>query len=160
LQATLSPQYRLGGGWLCRIDKIAICSSCRSGRIFGKWQDELSAPFFKDTLHRRRKIQDEVKPIGDLLLLRCAQGCPFGIQAAAITGDRYDFRMPLEPFRKALGGSVRQKLHHLVQVQIDQNRSVILAFAPGPVIDTQVCLASITFSGQRQLFFPISDNYS
>ena len=24
---------------------------------------------------------------------------------------------------------------------------------------TSVCLASITFSGQRQLFFPIGDNY-
>jgi hypothetical protein len=46
--------------------------------------------------------------------------------------------MSLEPFRKALGGSVRQKLHHLMQVQIDQNRSVILAFAPGSVIDIQV----------------------
>ena len=46
--------------------------------------------------------------------------------------------MHLKPFRKALGSSVRQKVEHAVQIQVDEDRSIFLPFAPGPVIDAQV----------------------
>ena len=99
---------------------------------------QAGAALLQHALHRRREIQDEVKPIGDLLALRGANRCPFGIEAAAVTGDRCNLRMLLEPFGKALRRPIWQQVHHAVQVQVDHDCSVLLAFAPSPVIDTQV----------------------
>jgi hypothetical protein len=79
-----------------------------------------------------------VKAIGYLLRLRRSQRRAFGIDAATISRNCHDFRMLLEPFGEALGGSIGKKIHDAVQVQIDQNRSVVLAFAPSPIIDAQV----------------------
>ena len=88
--------------------------------------------------HRRREIQDEMEPIGYLLRLRRSQCCAFGIQTATITRDRDDFGMLSEPCGEALGGPVRKKVHDAVQVQINQNGSIVLAFAPGPIVDAEV----------------------
>ena len=79
-----------------------------------------------------------MKAIGYLLRLRRSQCCAFGIDAATVPRNRHDFRMLLEPFREALGGSIGKKVHDTMQVQIDQNCSVVLAFAPGPIIHAQV----------------------
>jgi len=79
-----------------------------------------------------------VKAIGYLLRLRRSQCCAFGIDAATVPRNRHDFRMLLEPCGEALGGSIGKKVHDTMQVQIDQNCSVVLAFAPGPIIHAQV----------------------
>src|SRR5690242_10565469 len=101
-------------------------------------QDELGTPLFQNAFHSAREIKDEVESISDLLTFRRTQRGSLGIEAAAIAGDCGDFRMRFEPFRKALRSSVREKIEHAVQIQVDQNRSVFLPFAPGPVIDAQV----------------------
>jgi hypothetical protein len=46
--------------------------------------------------------------------------------------------MPLQPFGEALGGPVWEKVHDAVQVQVDQNGSILLAFAPSPIVDAEV----------------------
>jgi hypothetical protein len=46
--------------------------------------------------------------------------------------------MLLQPFGETLGGPVWEKVHDAVQVQVDQNGSIILAFAPSPIIDAEV----------------------
>ena len=79
-----------------------------------------------------------MEAIGYLLRLRCPEHRPFGIKTATISRDRHDFGMVPEPFGEALGGSIREEVHDAVQVQIDQNRSIVLTFAPSPIIDTQV----------------------
>jgi len=79
-----------------------------------------------------------VKAIGDLLRLRCPERRAFGIDTTTIPRDSHDRRMLLEPFGEALCGSISKKVHDAVQVQIDQNRSIVLTFAPSPIIDAQV----------------------
>jgi hypothetical protein len=46
--------------------------------------------------------------------------------------------MPLQPFGEALGGPVWEKVHDAVQIQVDQNGSILLAFAPSPIVDAEV----------------------
>jgi hypothetical protein len=79
-----------------------------------------------------------VKAICDLLGLGRSQRCALGIEAAPIAGDRRDFRMALEPLREAFRHTIRQELDNPVEVQIHQDRSVVLAFAPRPIVDSQV----------------------
>ena len=79
-----------------------------------------------------------MEPIRHLLRLWCSQRCTFRIQTATIPRDRFDFRMLLQPFGEALGGPVWEKVHDAVQVQVDQNGSILLAFAPGPIVDAEV----------------------
>src|SRR5919199_4305562 len=61
-----------------------------------------------------------------------------GIKSASITGDRYNLRVILQPFREALAGPVRQQINDAVKIQVDQNRAVVLTLAPGPVVNTEI----------------------
>lgn len=79
-----------------------------------------------------------MEPIRDLLRLRRAQGGSLRIQPAAIAGDCGDFRVSLEPLRKAFGSPVRQQVQNAVQIQVDENRSILLPFAPRPIIYAEV----------------------
>src|SRR5882724_4561233 len=79
-----------------------------------------------------------MKPIRDLLCLGRAERGAFGVKTAPIARDRHDFGMLLKPFGKALGGPIRQKLYYTVQVQIHQDRSILLPFAPSPIVNSQV----------------------
>src|SRR6516225_6521086 len=79
-----------------------------------------------------------MKSIGDLLCRGRSEGRPFGIEATPITGDRYHLRMILQPFRKALAGPVRQQINDAVKIQVDQDRAVVLTFAPSPVVDAEI----------------------
>jgi hypothetical protein len=79
-----------------------------------------------------------VKTIGDLLRLWCPEGRTFGIDAATIPRDRHDFRVLPEPFGEAVCISIRKKINNAVRVQVDKNRSILLAFSPSPIVDTQV----------------------
>ena len=111
----------------------------RFSRRLADWrQNQLPTSLLEHSLHRRRKIQNEVKTIGDPLRLRRPERRALGIDATPIPGDRHDFRMVPEPFGEAVSGSIRQKINNAVRVQIDQNRSILLAFAPSPIIKSQV----------------------
>src|SRR4051794_11678791 len=92
-----------------------------------------------------------MKAIGYLLRLRCPKRCAFGIDTAPIPRDRHDFGMPLEPFGKARGGSIRKKVHDAVQVQVDEDRSIVLALAPSPIINAEVANGRDAYFLQRLL---------
>ena len=61
------------------------------------------------------------------------QGADSRLLSPDIAGDRGDFRMRFEPFRKALGSSVRQKIQHAVQVQVDRLLFLV------DVVDLELC---------------------
>jgi len=75
----------------------------------------------------------------------------FGIEATTIPGNGRDFGMALEPGREAFSGTIRQKLDYAVEVQINQNRSVVLAFTPGPIVDSQVAYWATVSAGFRRM---------
>ena len=79
-----------------------------------------------------------MEAIGYLLRLRCAERRYFGIKTATISRNRQDFGMALEPFREAVRGPVREEVDNVAELHIDQNRSILLAFAPSPIINAQV----------------------
>jgi hypothetical protein len=49
-----------------------------------------------------------------------------------------DFRMILEPGGEAFTGSIREQVYDSMQVEVNQDRSIFLAFPPSPIIDAQV----------------------
>jgi hypothetical protein len=59
------------------------------------------------------------------------------IGAGAIAHDDLDGRMVLQPGGQGLGRAVGQQVDDPVTLQVAQDRAVALAFAPGPVINTQ-----------------------
>ena len=88
------------------------------------------------TLSIVAEVQHEMEAIGYLLRLRCAERRPFGIKTATISRNRHDFGMVSEPFRETVRGSVREEVDNVADVHIDQNGSILLAFAPSPIVDT------------------------
>jgi hypothetical protein len=97
-----------------------------------------------------------MEAVGDLLRLWCSQRRPFGVQAATIPRDGLDFRVLLQPGGEALSGSIREQVYDKMQVKVYQDRSIILAFAPSPIIDPQV----VNRSGRcfRRLFSDAPEN--
>ena len=79
-----------------------------------------------------------MEPIGYLVRLRRSQCCAFGIQTASVTRDRDDFGMLSEPCGEAFGRPVRNEIDDASEVEINQNCSKVLAFAPSPIVDAQV----------------------
>ena len=79
-----------------------------------------------------------MESIGYLLRLRCAERRPFGIKTATISRNRHDFGMVSEPFRETVRGPVGKEVDNVAEFHIDKNRSILLTFAPSPIIDTQV----------------------
>jgi len=76
-----------------------------------------------------------MKAIRDLPRLRRAVTRGIRIETRAITADNFDFRMPLESVSRGSGRTIRQQLHHLTTLQIDDNRPESRALPPGPFID-------------------------
>ena len=76
-----------------------------------------------------------MKAIRDLSRLRRALTRGIRIETRAITADNFDFRMPLEPVSRGSGRAIRQQLHHLTTLQIDDDRPESRALPPGPFID-------------------------
>ena len=79
-----------------------------------------------------------MEAIGYLLRLRCAERRPFRLETTTISRNRHDFGMVAEPFRETVRGPVREEVDNVAEFHIDQNRSILLTFAPSPIIDTQV----------------------
>ena len=98
----------------------------------------MPTPLFQHPLHRRREIQNEVEAICYLLSVRRSERRAVRIETATISRNRHDFGVLLQPLREALSGSIREEIDDTVQVQIDQNGSIVLAFAPSPIVDAQV----------------------
>jgi hypothetical protein len=88
------------------------------------------------SLYRLPKIFQYVEAISDLPRLRCTLACRVGVEAGAIAVDDLQFRMLPEPGRRARRGAIRKQPNHLVLFEIDNDGSIVEAFAPSPLIDT------------------------
>ena len=76
-----------------------------------------------------------MKAVSDLSRLRRTLARGVRIKTSAIAADDLDFRMPLEPVSRSAGRAIRQQLHHLTTLQVDDDRPESHAFPPSPFID-------------------------
>lgn len=76
-----------------------------------------------------------MKPIGDLLGLRCAFADGLRIQAAAVPTDDLDRRMVLKPLGGTLDAAVVQNIDNRAALEINHDGSVARRAPPAPVID-------------------------
>ena len=88
-------------------------------------------------LHGLAEIAEEVPSIRDLHGLRCALPDGISIGAGTVTGDNLDPVVTPQLGRERVGLAVGQKVDDLVAFQVDQDRPVVLAAPPRPVIDSQ-----------------------
>src|SRR5690348_9700285 len=85
-------------------------------------------------LQRLSQVAQKMPAIGNLKRLWGSTGGPIGKGGAAITADQFHGRMSLKPDRKGLGGRIGQQIDRKPMLQIDQDRSIALAFAPRPLV--------------------------
>jgi hypothetical protein len=76
-----------------------------------------------------------VKAVSDLSRLRRTLTHGVRIKTSAIAADDLDFRMPPEPVSRGAGRAIRQQLHHLTTLQVDDDRPESHSFPPSPFID-------------------------
>jgi len=66
----------------------------------------------------RAKVLDQMKPIGDLLGLRCAFTSRLRIQAAAVPTDIFDGRMVTQPLGRTLDATVIQYVDNRTALEV------------------------------------------
>jgi hypothetical protein len=98
----------------------------------------LPAAFLQNPLHGREQIQNEVKSIGYLLRLWCAEFGAIGIKTASISRDRHNFPDADEAILRNCLTAIRKKVDHTMEIQVAQDGSIRTLLAPGPIIDAEV----------------------
>ena len=83
------------------------------------------------------KVAQHVPAISDLDGLRSAVAGTLGVGAGAIARDDLHSGVIPQPGREGLGLSIRQQVHHLVPLEVDQDRPVAMTAAPSPIVDAQ-----------------------
>ena len=82
-------------------------------------------------------IAEQVPPIGNLDSARRTLTDAVGISACTIPGDDLDTWAIPQPRGQRRGFTIRQKVDHLVRLQVNQHGAVVTATPPRPVIDPQ-----------------------
>ena len=95
------------------------------------------------------EVLQQMEAIGDLLCLRGALPCGLRIEASTVAGDDLHIRVILEPTGRGRCRPIRQHLHHLTTLQVHDDRAVVMALPPRPVIN-----ASHTDGGCDAVFRP------
>src|SRR3954471_7825351 len=83
------------------------------------------------------KIAQQMPPITHLNRVRCPLTDAVRVGTGPVAGDNLNARMLTEPFSEAVSLPIRQQVDHRIAFQIDQNGSIPVAPAPGPVINRQ-----------------------
>ncbi len=83
------------------------------------------------------EIAQQVPAVGHLDRLRRALADPVGIGAGTVTRDDLDPGMLTKPLRQRLGLTVRQQVHDLVALEVDEDGAVAMPTPPGPIIDAE-----------------------
>ncbi len=84
----------------------------------------------------RAKVLDQMKPIGDLLGLRCAFTSRLRIQAVAVPTDDLDGRTVTQPLGRTLDAAVIQYVDNRAALEVDHDGSVARRPPPAPIIYT------------------------
>jgi hypothetical protein len=87
------------------------------------------------TAQRIAGVAQQMPPVGDLKGLRRPLAGPVGVGAGAIAHDDRDGGMVLEPGGQGLALAVGQQIEAAPTLEINQDRAVVAAPAPRPVID-------------------------
>lgn len=82
-----------------------------------------------------RKFCKQMKAVGDLSGLRRSLPDALCVKPAAVPADDFNFRMFLEPIRSLFGGAGFQHVCNGPTLKVDDDRSVIEAFAPTPIVN-------------------------
>ena len=90
----------------------------------------------KLTLDGFAEVLQQMKAIGDLLRLRRALTRGLGIEASAVAADHLHVGMVLEPVGGGPSRTIRQHVHHHTTLQVHNDRAVIRALPPRPVVNT------------------------
>ena len=88
------------------------------------------------SLYLLPKIFQYVEAISDLPRLWGTLAWRIGVEAGAIAVDDLKFRLLPEPGRRGRRGAIREQSDHLALFEIDNDGSIVEAFAPSPLIDT------------------------
>ena len=76
-----------------------------------------------------------MKTVGDLRGIRSPLTDTRAIGFSPVPGHHLDLRMGLKPSRDRLGPAVLEPIDWATLLQIDDNRAIAMAFAPGPIVD-------------------------
>jgi len=93
---------------------------------------------FQHALSGVGKIDKQMKTISNLNGVRSAGIRPFGIQATSISCDDFQTRLLLQPAPQFICRTSWKKVYDSMTIQINQNRSVVLALLPRPIIDSEM----------------------
>src|SRR4051812_50106618 len=89
------------------------------------------------TAERITAVTQQMPPVGDLNGLRRSLAGALGVGAGPIADDDLDRRMVLEPRGQGLGRAIGQQVDAAPALEITQDRAVVAALAPSPVIDPE-----------------------
>ena len=89
------------------------------------------------TAQRIAGVAQQMPPVRDLDGLRRPLAGPVGVGAGAIAHDDRDGRMVLEPGGQGFALAVGQQIEAAPALEINQDRAVVAAPAPRPVVDPE-----------------------
>jgi hypothetical protein len=114
------------------------CTGHRHDRFF---RDLLGNPANLDVLtiddgsNGITEIAQQVPTVSDLNRVRRPLADTVGVGAGAVARDDLDTGVLAEPGGQRFRLPIRQQVHNLIALQIDQNGSVAMATTPSPIID-------------------------
>src|SRR4051794_21922233 len=82
-------------------------------------------------------IAQQMPAVEDLGGIRRALGGSVGIGAGAVADNGRDTGMLLQPCRQSVGTAVGQQVDNPAALEIAQDRAVVMALAPCPIIDAE-----------------------
>src|ERR1700723_3875588 len=89
----------------------------------------------KLSLNGLAEVLQQMKTISDLPRLRRALTRGLPIEASTIAADHLHVRVSLEPTGRGRRRTIHQHVHHLTTLQVNDDRPVVGALPPRPVID-------------------------
>ena len=82
-------------------------------------------------------VAQQMPAVQDLGGIRCASGGSVGIGAGAVADNGRDTGMLHQPRRQSVGTAVRQQVDNPSALEIAQDRAVVMALAPCPIIHAE-----------------------
>ena len=83
------------------------------------------------------EIAQQMPAVRHLDRLRRALANPVGIGTGTVSRNDLDSRMLTKPLGQRLGLTVRQQVHNLVALEVDEDSPVAASSSPGPIIDAK-----------------------
>ena len=93
---------------------------------------------FEDTLQHLPHMLQEVKAVGNLHRIGSATARPFGVLGGAIARNQLDAWVLFEPRFHNPGRAFWLEVDRSMGVEVDEDRSIALAFAEGKIVDAEM----------------------